>query len=307
MRVVVSGSTGFIGRPLCTALALRGDEVVALTRNLHSPAALALARQRGVSCRQWDGRNPGPALRSAMEGADAVINLAGEPLFARRWTARQKERLRTSRTEATRALVDAASGLTRPLRTFVSASAVGYYGDRGDQVLDESSPPGTDFLARLCLDWEAEALRAQSLGARTVIVRIGVVLGENGGALEQLLRAFRLYAGGPVGSGRQWMSWIHREDLLAALLFLLDGQELGGAFNAVAPEPRTNRDFSSSLGRVIQRPSWLPVPPLALRAALGEVATTVLASQRVVPAALLRAGFVFSHPHLDGALRDVLS
>lgn len=303
MRVVVSGATGFIGRRLCEALSERGDEVVALTRRTDSPAALALAGIPRVTTAQWS-TGPEPALDAVVQGADAVVNLAGEPVAGRRWTRTVRERILASRVNATSALVDSMKH-SSSARVLVNASGVGFYGSRGDEVLTESSPPGDDFLAQVCHAWESAALQGAP-ELRVVPLRIGIVLGEHGGALEKMILPFRLFAGGPIGSGRHWMSWIHRDDLIALILFALDREVLDGPVNAVSPEPCLQRDFAKALGRALGRPSWLPVPPLALKAAFGESAEVLTASQRALPTAATDAGFRFRYTDLDEALRSVL-
>ena len=306
MRVVVSGATGFLGRGLVRTLALRGAEVVALTRAPTGGAARQLEALGGVRAVGWDASASDASLAREVDGADVVVNLAGEPLVGRRWSAEQKQRLHDSRVVATRALVEAIRAAGRRPALLVSGSAIGYYGARGDETLDESAPPGTDFLARLCVDWEAEARRAEEL-TRVCVVRTGIVLGEAGGALEQMLRPFRLGVGGPLGDGRQWMSWIALHDWMSLVLFAIDRAEVRGPLNATAPEPVRNRDFAAALGRVLHRPSWLPAPRLALRIALGEVSDTLVQGQRVVPARVLGMGFRFTEPLLEPALRALLT
>jgi uncharacterized protein (TIGR01777 family) len=292
-RVLVTGGTGFVGHRLQGALVASGHtiEVVTRTPERHRSAS------SGVSFVPW---------LPELGREQAIVHLAGEPLFARRWNAAVKAELRASRVDSTRRLVEAMrSAATRP-EVFVCASAVGFYGDRGDEVLGESSAPGDGFLAEVCRAWEAEALRAEELGVRVVRLRIGVVLGSDGGALARMLLPFRLGLGGPIGSGKQWFSWIHRGDLAALIVRAVDDPALSGAYNAVAPQAVTNRDFARALGRALHRPAFLPAPALALRLALGEVTDVLLESQRCVPQAALAAGFAFRFPELGAALADAV-
>lgn len=302
MKIAITGATGFVGRRLAEALVARGDSVVAFTRD---PARARPTFSPGVDTVAWDPTDV-PGLAVALAGCDAVVHLAGEPVLGRRWTSAQKQRIRESRVAGTRALVDALeSDAARP-SVLVSASAVGYYGDRGAETLDESATSGDDFLAGVCREWEERARRAFRLGIRTVIVRIGIVLGEGGGALETMLPPFKLGIGGPIGHGRQYMSWIHVDDLVAMLRFAIDTPALEGVVNATAPEPVTNRVFSKVLGRVLHRPAVLPVPPLALKLALGGVSEVLVGGQRVLPKRALAAGFRFAHPDLRAALSGLV-
>lgn len=305
MKVIVAGGTGFLGRPLCRALAAAGHTVVVLTRG----QAMVPGASRTV---EWApdrpaGSDPPDAWVREIDGADAVVNLAGAGLADRRWTEARKDVLRASRILATRNLVAAVrAARTRP-SVFLSGSAVGFYGATGDAALDESFPPGSDFLATLCVHWEAEAHAAAALGCRVVIVRTGIVLGRDGGALKKLLPPFRLFVGGPIASGRQQMSWIHRDDWVALIRWALERPSVSGVFNATAPHAVTNREFSRALGRALRRPSWLPVPAFALRLLVGEIADVALvAGQRVVPTRATDAGFTFQYPDIDAAMRAAI-
>ncbi len=235
-----------------------------------------------------------------------MLNLAGEPVLGSRWTPRHLRALVESRVDATRELVRAMQAAARPAGVLVSASAVGFYGDRGDELLDEESAPGEDFLARLCRDWEAAALAAASGGTRVVALRIGLVLGRGGGALARMLPLFRAGLGGPLGSGRQQQSWIHLRDLVAIILLALEDERLGGPLNATAPSPVSGRELAAALGRALRRPVWLRVPAPALRLALGEGASVLCASQRALPRRLLAHGFRFAFPELAPALAELL-
>ncbi|MFN8628725.1 MAG: TIGR01777 family oxidoreductase [Candidatus Binatia bacterium] len=302
MNVVITGATGFIGRKLVSRLLVEGHAVLALTRNVEA-ARLRLPERCG--CVLWNPPD-GPEPR-VLQTADAIVHLAGEGVAERRWTRARRQAIRQSRVAGTHALVTAVAALDPAARppVLISASAVGYYGDRGDERLDEGTRPGNDFLARVCQEWEKEALAAQVLGVRTVVVRIGIVLGKGGGALEKILPPFRLGLGGRLGSGRQWMSWIHLDDLASLLMFLIGHRAAAGSINAVAPVPVTNAAFASALGRALGRPTVLPVPAIALRLALGEMSTVLLASQRVLPRAAERLGFVFRYPELGSALAEL--
>ncbi|HET9721386.1 MAG TPA: TIGR01777 family oxidoreductase [Solirubrobacteraceae bacterium] len=304
-RVVVTGATGLIGQAVVHELRARGEEVVALSRD-----AQRARRQLGadVEVVAWADPLSMPLPESALAGADSVIHLLGEPI-AQRWSEEVKRRIRDSRVLGTRNVVAgllAVPEARRP-RVLVSQSAVGYYGPRGQEELTEAAPPGTDFLAGVVKAWEAEAQAAEDMGLRVVLTRTGVVLDARGGALAKMLPPFRAGIGGPVGSGRQYLPWIHLDDVVGALLFCLDHDTASGAVNLSAPSPPTNRDFSRALGRALHRPAFMPVPPVALRLLYGEMAEIVLEGQRAVPARLLELGYGFRHPDLDGALRDALA
>src|SRR5262245_32298469 len=303
MRVFVTGGTGLIGSRLVRALRRRGDEVVVLSRRADA------WKQCGSDCTfaLGDPARPGP-WTAALAGCDAVVHLAGENIFARRWTPAFKQLLRDSRVRSTEALVAALAKLPAGERpgVLVSGSAVGYYGPRGDEELGEDAPPGDDFLARVCADWERAALAAEAAGLRVVLLRTGLVLDRAGGLLPQVLTPFKLFVGGPVGSGRQWMSWIHHADLTGLLLTALDQPAARGPLNGTAPRPVTNRDFSTALGQVLGRPSAVRVPALALRLRFGEVAMVMTSGQRAVPRRALGLGYQFEFPDLEGALRDLL-
>jgi uncharacterized protein (TIGR01777 family) len=277
MNISISGASGFVGRHLMESLAQAGHSPRALSR--HAPSAESLRE------------------------ADAIIHLAGEPL-AQRWTAAAKQRIRESRVAGTRNLVEALAKLPRRPDVLICASAIGYYGSRGDEVLTESSAPGSGFLPEVCVAWEREAQAAEAFGMRVVRVRTGVVLDARGGALVRMLPPFRMGVGGRLGSGRQWMSWIHLEDLAALFQFALESQ-VRGPLNGVAPNPVTNSDFTRELARTLRRPAVFPVPGFALRLLFGEMADVLLASQRVVPGAAEAAGFRFRFPQLAPALESL--
>ena len=298
MRVAVSGSTGLVGSEVVTVLSAGGQEVVRLVRRVPAPGEKAV---------RWD-----PVTReidaAGLEGFDAVLHLAGENVGAGRWTAARKAAIRDSRVNGTRFLCDALARLARPPKTLVCASAVGYYGDRGTDVLTEESPPGTGFLAEVCREWEAASAPAARKGIRVVALRIGMVLSPKGGGLARMLPLFRVGLGGVIGGGRQYISWVALVDLPNIVLHALQRGDLSGPVNAVAPRPVTNRVFTEALGKVLSRPTPLPVPAFALRLAVGsEMADALLlASVRVIPRLLEETGYNFRYPELGVALRHLL-
>jgi uncharacterized protein (TIGR01777 family) len=301
--VIISGATGFIGRPLTGKLTEAGYDVVVLTRNPGKASALFGGRARAV---EWDGRTSG-RWTELVSGARAIINLAGGNIGARRWTPQRKEVISGSRLASGRAIVDAVRQAPVKPAVLIQASAVGYYGSRADVALDESASRGEGFLAGLVQDWEDSTAEAERFGVRRVVVRSGLVLGAEGGVLPRFLRPFRLFVGGPLGSGRQWLSWIHWRDEVAAIRFLLERGDLAGVFNLAAPQPLTMDEFARAIGREMHRPALLRIPAPLLRLLFGEMAEeTLLGGQRVVPRALLEAGFEFLYPDLGSALREIL-
>lgn len=297
MKIVVAGGSGFIGEPLVRRLLSKGHDVAVLSRN---PAKVDAGR--GL---QWDGKSQGP-WSAEVAAADAVINLSGENVGEGRWTDARKKRLIASRLDSTAALIEAMRREPDRRRTYITASAVGLYGDRGDETLHESSDPGRGFLAELVTRWEAAARDAEPL-ARLVLLRFGVALAPEGGALKKLLLPFKLGVGGPIGSGNQWMSWIDRDDAVRLVEWALETEAARGAYNATAPRPATNRDFARALGAALHRPALLPTPAFALRLAFGEMADeAVLASQRAVPARAQQEGFEFAYPTVEASLAHQL-
>ena len=301
-RVVVTGATGLIGKQVCKQLIERGYELVVFTR---SPDVARRSIPGAASYVQWTAAENGP-WTSAIDGVYGVINLAGASLFGKRWTEEYKREIRESRTLSTRGLVNAILAATNKPAVFVSGSAVGYYGFHGAEPLDESAPAGSDFLARVCVDWENEALRAETVDVRTVMMRTGVVLAKDEGALPLMLLPFKMLSGGPVGSGNQWLSWIHIEDIVGLILLALENEGVRGALNGTAPEAMTNRDFSAALGRSYGTPSWLQVPGFAIKAVVGELGDMILEGQRVVPRKSQELGYTFRFPTVAAALGDVL-
>jgi len=299
MRITITGATGVIGGALVAELTARGDEVTVLSRNPERAE-----RSLGVEAIGWDPITE-PAPVEALNGRDAVVNLAGENI-AQRWTAEHKRAIQDSRVLGTRHLVAGLRQADPRPRVLVSGSAVGYYGARGEEPIDEDAPPGRGFLPELCVQWEREALRAEELGLRVVLIRTGVVLASDGGALARMLPPFRFGLGGPVAGGRQFLPWIHRDDVVGIVVTALDDDGWSGPFNAAAPEPVTNRDFSHALGRALHRPAFAPVPGPAIKLLFGEMSEVITTGARAVPAQALVRGYAFRHPQLSEALAAAL-
>lgn len=302
MRVIITGGTGLIGRPLCAALVKDGHDVIVLTRN----PATTKGMPAGVRLEKWDARTADGWSHLA-DGAGAIINLAGEGLADGRWTAERKERILSSRLNAGKAVMAAIEQAANRPPVLVQASAVGYYGPRNDEIVTESSSPGGDFLARVCFEWEASTAVAANYGIRRPVIRTGVVLSNDGGALPKLVLPFRLFAGGSIGSGRQWYAWIHIADQVGAILYLLNHASATGPFNLTAPEPLPNKQLAQVIGRVMGRPAIFPAPGLAVRTLFGEMATVVLDGQRAVPHKLQELGYTFQYPTAEAALSDLLT
>jgi uncharacterized protein (TIGR01777 family) len=299
VKVVVTGATGFVGRALVPALAAAGHQITAITRSASHATGLGPARIVEAELES------AAALAPILDGEDAIIHLAGERLDRRRWDARQKQVIRDSRVESTRAIVEALATLATRPAVLVHASGIDYYGYASgpldDDDVTESDPPGESFLARVCRDWEREASAAVPLGVRVVHMRMGLVLAPGGGALARMKTPFTLFAGGKIGSGKQWVSWIHRDDAVAAYVAALADARYTGPINLVADSTR-NADFSAALGHALHRPSWLPVPAFALKAAVGELAESILHGRKAVPARLRALGFTWKHATLDDAV-----
>lgn len=307
MKIVVAGGTGFLGYPLAETFAEDGHEIRLLTRTL--PAGQTRHESGtgvpGITRVGWDPDGGPGAWGREVEAADAVINLAGASLGDKRWTPQRKAELRDSRIVATRSLASAILAAAVPPRVFISASGVDYYDGTNDAPKTESSPPGRSFLARLCEDWEQEARRAERTGVRVAVIRSGIVLERSGGALERLTLPFRLFAGGPIGSGRQYVSWIHRLDWIEMVRWIVSTPDAAGAINVTAPYPVTNRELARALGRALHRPSFVPAPAFAVRLAVGEFADYIVGGQRVVPGRALALGYHFRYPEIDIALRGI--
>ena len=333
MKILVTGSSGLVGTALTESLARNGHEVVRLVRsgsgaktehrgeNRRKKEAAAREQRRAAADGSpnvievaWNPNTcdlegePFGDEQDKVEGADAVVNLAGASIAGETWTEERKALIRLSRVHTTRELVCSLEKLSDGPKTLVSASAIGYYGNRGDEVLTEESKAGDDFLARVCQEWEAEALKAEALGMRVVRTRFAIILAKHGGALPQMMRPFKFGAGGRIGSGRQWTSWVSLHDVVAILRYAIENRAIGGALNVVAPQPVRNADFAKELGRAMHRPAILPAPAFALEFVLGEMAETLLlSSQRVTPSRLQQLGYRFLHADLPSALAAVLS
>ena len=305
MKILISGSTGLVGSAVADSLSRRGHEITRLLRPGSNLGKGKTTPSRELPQVLWNPQSG--LLNSRAEEVDAIIHLAGASIAGRRWSPAWKKELRDSRVPATRHLIASLRQLRRPPQIFLAASAIGFYGDRGDEELTESSPPGSDFLAELARDWETESARATELGARAVILRFGVILAKEGGALPRMVFPFRLGVGGKIGSGRQWISWIALEDVVGIIQFALETSLLSGPANAVSPNPVQNAQFAATVGRVLRRPAIFPTPSFALRLALGELADSLLlASQRVYPTKLQRLGYRFLYPDLEPALAAIL-
>jgi uncharacterized protein (TIGR01777 family) len=296
--IIVAGANGFIGTALCRALVDQGQSLTAIVRD---PVRAGSVLPKGTDLVAWDS----PKLTQTVGEAEAVINLAGSSVVGKRWTPAYKQELRDSRLQATRQIVAAMRDSGGTGQTLINASAVGYYGDTGDQMVTEETPPGKDFLSDLCVAWEAEAREAEAAGVRVVLTRTGIVLGE-GGALKQMLLPFKLGIGGPVGSGRQWMPWIHLDDVVGTVQWVIAQKDLRGPINVTTPNPVINREFTRTLGKVLHRPAVLPVPGFALRLMFGEFADALLTGQRLVPKALQASGYTWKYPLLERALQSIL-
>jgi len=299
MKILITGGTGFVGRQLISQLIAENHEVTILSRSARQPAEVP----GGISWLQGDPTRKG-SWQEAIKDHDAVINLAGASIFAR-WTPEYKKAIRESRVSITRNIVEGIPPHQEKPFTLFNASAVGYYGFSQDEELTEDSPNGGDFLARIASEWEGEAQKANGKGARVVITRLGIVLGENGGALGQMIPLFKKFIGGPIGSGKQWFSWIHIKDLAQAFSFLIEHPEISGPVNFCSPNPVRNVDLAKALGRALHRPSFMPAPGFMIKLVLGEFGSVILEGQRVIPKRLLKSGFAFEYPDIDQALQEI--
>jgi uncharacterized protein (TIGR01777 family) len=302
-RVIVTGGTGFIGRHLTRRLVEKGYEVICLTRNVSS------AKEKGaprILFAGWDARSA-VGWGGYAEGASAIVNLAGESLASGRWNKGRKVKIMESRLRAGKAVVDAVKSARKKPNVVIQSSAIGFYGDRGDEVLDETSDSGRGFLSEVTRKWEGSTADVEAFGVRRAVIRTGLVLGPNEGVLPRLVLPFRFLVGGSLGSGRQWVSWIHIEDEVQAIVYLIEHPELAGVFNLTSPHPLQNRDFSKKLGMVLKRPSWMPAPGFLLRLIFGQKAEeTILSGQKVMPVRLVEAGYEFVFPEAGNALADIL-
>lgn len=293
MNILITGGTGFIGTPLGRELRNSRHTVVVTTR------------QTSDSKEKLTWNPPALIPSEVISGFDAVINLAGEPVAPGRWTKKRKELIVSSRIDTTRALVESIKKAASNPKVLISASAIGYYGAHGDEYVTEDAPPASDFLAEVCKAWEAEALKAQESGIRVVLIRIGGVIESDGGALPKMMTPFKFFLGGPIGSGKQWFSWIHRDDVVGIVKYALENEYVSGPVNATAPNPVTNREFSSTLGDAIHRPSWLAAPSFIVKLTLGELGGMLLTGQRVLPEKILRSGYKFKYSNLKDALKAI--
>jgi uncharacterized protein (TIGR01777 family) len=300
MRVIITGGTGLIGRALSKSLAADGHEVIVLTR---SPKSQSQATP-GIQEVRWDAETASGWGHLA-EGADAIVNLAGEGIADSRWSEERKKRIYTSRVNAGKAVMEAISAATNKPRALIQASAVGYYGPRKAELLPENAAPGSDFLAQVCFDWEASTAAAEQQGVRRCVARTGIVLSNEGGAWPRIVLPFKLFAGGQIGSGKQYWPWIHIDDEVGAIRFLIENQEAKGIFNLSAPEPLSNKEFAAKLGNVMNRPALFPVPSIALKTLFGEMSTVLLDGQRAVPTHLQALGYNFKFPTAEAAFKDL--
>jgi len=300
MKILITGGTGFVGTQLTSRLIKDNHEVTILSRSAKRSGEIP----REISYLQGDPTQKG-SWQEAIKNHDAAINLAGASIFAK-WTEEHKKAIRESRVSTTRNIVEGIPSHPQKQFAFFSTSAVGYYGFCGDEELTEESPHGDDFLARIASEWEGEALKAKEKGARVVITRFGIVMGEKGGALGQMIPLFKKFIGGPIGSGRQWFSWVHIKDLAEAFTFLLKHPEISGPVNVCSPNPVRNKDLAKALGRALHRPSFMPAPGFMIKLVLGEFGSVILEGQRVIPKRLLDSGFAFQYPEIDKALQEIV-
>lgn len=302
-RVIISGATGFIGKALCRHLLEAGYDVVGLSRDPDKGKEFLPGE---VNFARWDAKSAEGWMDHA-DGAFAIVNLAGENIASGRWTKQRKQRILESRLDAGKALVEAVEKVKTKPQVVIQSSGIGYYGDSGDEIVDETSPPGSGFLVEVAKEWEKTTQEVESMGVRHVVIRTGVVLGAEGGFLSRIILPYRFFLGGHMGSGKQWIPWIHMDDEAKAIRFLMEKEGLQGAFNLTAPNPLTSRDFSKVLGRVMKKPAWLAIPGFVLRLFFGEMASElILSGQRALPKRLLESGYQFIYPELEPALREIL-
>jgi len=303
MKIILAGATGFIGKELVRQLNARKHTITVLTRNAKNSFYTNISPL--LSVEEWDAKNLG-AWTSKVDGADAIINLAGEPIAGKRWTKKQKERIVNSRIDTTSALISSIREAKKKPSVLINASAVGFYGNVEQGDVTETSVMGKGFLADTCNQWENEAKKVEQFGVRVALLRTGIVLGKNEGALKKMLPPFQFFVGGPLGSGKQWFPWIHVEDEIQIILFVLENKNISGAINLSSPTPVTNKEFSSLLAKVIHRPSLFPVPSFVLRMMLGEMSEMLLGGQKTIPQKLLQNGYKFLYPNLEDALKEIL-
>jgi uncharacterized protein (TIGR01777 family) len=302
-KIIITGATGLIGKKLYKALSRRGDEVTIFTRSMVKGVKKIPGADELI---EWDYSQKNH-WQKHVSGKDVIIHLSGANLFGKRWTQEYKELIVESRRLSTKNLVDAMENAERKPSLFICASAVGYYGDRGNETITENSSPGNDYLAEVCKVWEYEAAKAEEYGIRRISVRTGIVLSKEEGALKQMLLPYKFFAGGPLGNGKQWFPWIHIDDIINSYLYCIDNENISGSINAAAPHPVTMNEFAKTLGKVIKRPSLFHVPNFALKIAVGESASAITASMKVIPEKLQNSGFTFSYPEPETALRSLLN
>lgn len=302
MKIIVTGATGLIGKKLAKALIERGDEVIVFSRDAKKNRSIFSIE---MDCVEWNYQHP-EQWKSKLEDSNAIIHLAGLNLFAERWNDDFKKAVLESRAVSTKNLVDAIKSCNNKPEVFISASGVGYYGDSGENLLVEESPNGKDFLAKVCKTWENESAKVETANVRSVQIRTGLVLSTEDGALKQMLPAFKMFAGGPLGNGKQWMSWLHIDDIIGIYLHAIDNKVVAGAVNAASPNPIRMKEFAKKLGEVLNRPSIFPVPKFILKLIVGEAAEVVTASQRIIPDKLIKSDYQFKFTDLEVALRDLL-
>lgn len=300
MRVIITGGTGLIGQALSKSLTNDGHEVIVLSRN-PKPTSASVT---GVQQVKWDAATTA-GWGDLAGGAEAIVNLAGEGIADGRWSEERKRRIYASRVNAGKAVMEAIRAATTKPKTLIQSSAVGYYGPRGNEILTEAASPGSDFLAQVCFDWEASTAAAEGLGVRRAVIRSGIVLSNQGGAWPRIVLPFKLFAGGPIGSGKQYWPWIHLDDEVGAIRFLIDNPNGAGAFNLSATTPLTNKEFSTTLGSVMGRPSFFPVPSIALKSIFGEMSTVLLDGQRAVPSRLQELAYPFKYPTAEAAFQEL--
>jgi uncharacterized protein (TIGR01777 family) len=301
-KIIITGATGFIGSRLCRELHKKNYSLIVFSRNAASAKSELFLDAEFVN---WDYHNPAE-WEEYIEGTYAVIHLAGESLASKRWTEKQKRKIIESREISTRCIIEAIGKADKKPETFICASAIGFYGNAGDAILTENSPNGKDFLSDVCFRWEKEAEEAEKFGVRRVSIRTGLALSPEGGAFKKLLLPYKLFAGGPLGSGKQWLSWLHIKDLIQIYIFALENAAVKGAINATSPNPVTNKELANSLGKILHRPSFFRVPEFVLKMVLGEMSETVLSSQKVYPERLSLLGYKFLYPEITRALKDLL-
>ncbi|MBI3309232.1 MAG: TIGR01777 family protein [Candidatus Melainabacteria bacterium] len=303
MKIIIAGGTGFIGSPLLDELEKKQHEIVLLTKHPHAVSNL---ENKFITLQRWDRKTVGE-WANHLNGADAIINLCGENIAGNKWTKEQKEKLLHSRLDSTRALVNAIKEAEPKPKTLINASAVGYYGNIEDEeIVDESHARGHGFLADVCESWESIANEAKQYNVRVVLLRIGIVIEKSGGALQKMLPPFQMFAGGPLGSGKQWVPWIHRDDVIGAILFALENENISGPVNVTAPNIVRNKDFCKALGKTIHRPSWAPVPSFAVKMLLGDMSEMVLTGQKAFPKKLKACGYKFKYENVEDALKAAL-